>query len=807
MPRTYLFSLPDIRCVNCVQPIENLLQAYCKQIEQRNGISCQFAIDLLHKELRIELATDEIQASNVLQALLQELDDIGVAYIAKDNSQLQDNDVTHHWWRGFIGSAVGLALMALSLLNIQLTVPLQLIVAGVSTLLTLYLGIESYREAFSAWFKTRTLTMDSLFSMSTFSVLLVSIASFFFSWLPRMFEAGLLIFGFRHLGLAIQESLKKSMGYRAKFTDRVANRVNVWENNRFVSRLLSDVRVGDILEIAGGEVIPVDGLCVVDEALVFETIVTGSIMPRRFVDGDAMLAGMYLPPDAPPLHLQCTAIAGESNLARLDKQIARANFEKAPLETATNQIMQYFVPAVIVFAALSAIIVGQYYPLAVAIQCAVSVLVSACPCTLGFITPLGVRIGMNKATEHGVQFISAKQLQEAEQIDCVVFDLNGTLTRGEPKVRTHEVLLPEISEKQFKAYVASLEKNSRHPVAKAIVSFANLQDEDYLEMSSVNDDFYAGLSATIDDQFFALGNHDFMRQRGVDTASVDLSLQTAAGDSVIYLARNQQLVGYLVLNDPLRNDAQQTIHALQAQGKEVYICTGADYRTAQRYSQMLGVDDHHLAAAYSGSAEGMHKHKKDFITQLKQQGKRVAMVGDGGNDALAMSVSDLGIAITSPGADSVTQTQAGAILANQSLFPVSHLFVIAKQTVSNIKLNLKLSLIYNTLAMLVSGGLLLTLGVILSPGVGVALMALQSSLLLYNAYRFKQEPIPALTIAGDMVQPSSYQLMQSTLSRRLSRAEPIVTERFEERPRTLVLDNLSAEQEPSNLDIINYGVR
>ncbi len=760
MSATYCFSLPGIRCVNCVQPIEKLLRS-CEILEIED-----FAVDVVEKKLTVTLVDEGHSPTMVRQFFRDALDDIGVECVdvdLPDESTWIVKKLRSHWFQGFIGTSSGISLLILSLFSGALPIAAMVAIAASSTVLTLLLGAESYIESVKKLFKTGTLTMDTLFSISTLTVLIVSTTAFFIPWLPMMFDAGLLIFGFRHVGLAIEESIKQNMALGVRFKDRVPDIVRVIINETQIDeKLIKTVSPGDLLVIAAGELIPVDGLCEVDEGVVFETILTGSTLPKRVARGAQMLAGMYLPSDAPPMHLRVTAAAKDSYLARLDNHIMRANFEKAPLETRTNEILQYFIPVVILAAALSGVIISNFFPLAIAIQCAVSVLVSACPCTLGFITPLAVKIGMNKAAEHGVQFKSAKSLQEAEQIERVVFDLNGTLTAGIPSVRHYDVMPGvKISPRDLLVYCALLEKNLSHPVAKAICEYVGQNEitpDAALSLTELDASNHSGLSALINGEHYTLGNQTIMAEIGVYTHTLPDNVRPRAGDNVIYLSRANTVLGYIVLSDPLRDDARLAIDSLKALDKEVYICTGADEATALRYASELGIPAANVKAACVGL------HKKTYIDELKQNGCRVAMIGDAANDALAIAASDFGIAVNSRGSDEVTQQEAGAVIQSGSLLPIVSAFAVAQKTVGNIKQNLLLSLGYNIAAVLAAGGVLLTVGVTLNPGVGVALMIFQSSLILLNAYRFKQQGLAHLPQSAENVQEAgSYGVMQACM--------------------------------------------
>ncbi|WP_131793850.1 heavy metal translocating P-type ATPase [Fluoribacter gormanii] len=662
---------------------------------------------------------------------------------------------TSHWFLGGVGCVSGLAVLILCLATSGLPLAVMSSLAAFSTLLTLILGANSYYDAWLKLTKAKTLTMDSLFALSTASILVVSIASLFVPWLPMMFEAGLLIYGFRHIGIAIEDTIKEKIG-TAKFQDRAPKTVRKKTGQGFDEIKLDKINVDDVIIVYPGETIPLDGICE-DESLIYKTIDTGAILPQYFPPQTEVLAGMRLADNEKPLAIRVTKTKSESYLARLDKAIEISALEKAPIEIKTGQLLTYFIPAVIALAVASGVIIGIFFPAAVAIQCAVSVLVSACPCTLGLITPLAVKTGMHKAAEHGVQFKSAKTLQQAEQIDTVIFDLNGTLTTGVPSVK--ELYLFEesnLSKTEFLSYCAALEKQSSHPIGKAIYSYANQFNIEDVEADFLDHSHHSGISGKIINKDYVIGSMTVMQEKGMKIPLKFKQPNLQAGDQIVYVARNNIAIGFLVITDPLRDDAYCTIRALKAMGKEICLCTGADEETAHRYAQALGIKTVYAnCIASSLQRKENHHSKTSYINALKQKGRKVAMIGDAGNDTPAITASDLGIAVVSDGSDILTQQAAGIVIHNGALLSIASAFAVSKQTVSNINQNLVMSLIYNLGSILVSGGLLVAIGLTLNPVIGVALMIFQACMILMNVYRFKQQPLEHLQLEKKQYQEAS----------------------------------------------------
>ncbi|KTD79289.1 heavy metal translocating P-type ATPase [Legionella waltersii] len=768
MPKPYVFDISGMTCPNCIITIHNVLKDSLTSFKSLD-------VDITTPDPKKAYITltdeseDREKTENEIEVIIN---DIG--YVCKKQSMPSSSEnqrpflgqqtsdsptnatangfsqwglrvkqfIASHWFLGGLGCIAGVGLLILSMVSGTLPFAALLTLSISSILLTLGLGAQSYLDSWKKLTASKTLTMDTLFSISTLTVLIVSTASLFFPWLPMMFEAGLLIYGFRHLGIAIEDSLKEKIN-PIKFQDRAPQKVRVFRDNILQESPLNLIKPGDLISVLPGEIIAVDGVCE-NEAILYNTIITGSILPKYFKRGDAVLAGMKLAKDSPELRILVRKSFKESNLAQLDNNIEQSIIGKAPIELQTSKILQYFIPAVLAFAVMSGLIIGVFFSPATAITCAISVLVSACPCTLGLITPLAVKTGIHKSLEHGALFKNAEMLQLAEQINTVIFDLNGTLTTGVPVVKNYNILDPSLSDSEFYQLCASLENGTVHPIGKAIFEFTHGHVNQRLQFDSIDPHSnHSGITALNNSMQYAIGNGTLMHELGVSTKAVESQYPLEAGDSLIYLSRGKTILGYIVVTDPLRKDALKTIKALQTMGKEIHLCTGADKQTAQRYAKALGIT-HVYANAIASNVTPESRSKPAYINSLKRLGRIIAMIGDAGNDAHALAAAELGIAILSDNSDEMTQKQAGVIIQQGNLLPIANGFAVSQQAVSNIRTNLKISLAYNLTSVLISGGLLLAFGFTMNPAVGVALMILQACFVLYNVYQFQQKPLPHL---------------------------------------------------------------
>ncbi|MGL5743393.1 MAG: heavy metal translocating P-type ATPase [Legionella sp.] len=805
MSEPYVFYIDGMTCTSCTGTIESYLK-----IKLSNKFR-SFSVDLTEKDPKktiIQLVDDDRDHKEVWTELKGYIEEIGfecrdydypnqstdkktTEQLRQEQTEEQEQQsrltlliakakslLTSHWVLGIIGCVSGVAVLLACLGG--LTLAFMIPIAIFSTLLTLILGSNSFYEAWKKWTKAETLTMDSLFALSAIAILAVSIASLFVPWLPMMFEAGLLIYGFRHIGIAIEDTIKEKIG-TAKFQDRASKRVRKQTSSGFEETPLDEITIDEVIIVHPGEIIPLDGVCE-EDSLIYNTIITGAILPRNFAVNEKVLAGMRLADNAAPLKIRVTRTQKNSYLARLDAAIEKSALEKAPIEIKTGKLLAYFIPTVIILSAVSGIIIGLFFPPAVAIQCAVSVLVSACPCTLGLITPLAVKTGMHKAAENGVQFKSAKTLQQTEQIDTVIFDLNGTLTTGVPLVK--QIYLfdeSNLSEMDLISVCAALEKESTHPIGKAIYSFANQHSNQKLDAVVTDNAHHSGISGRVKNQNYTIGSITLMYEKNIIIPPKFAQPHLDAGDQLVYVARDNMVVGFMVMTDPLRKDAYATIKALKAMGKDVHLCTGADEETALCYAKALKIEKEKVYAnCIATSMNGNHRSKTAYIHSLRKKGHTVAMIGDAGNDAQAIAASDLGIAVASDGSDELTQQVAGIVIHTGTLLPIASAFAVSKQTVSNINQNLAMSLVYNIGSILFSGGLLVALGLTLnpiSPVVGVGFMILQACFILLNVYRFKQQPLEHLQAENQqqeehLSEESSHSKMNRHTPRH--RSEPLV---------------------------------
>jgi Cu2+-exporting ATPase len=689
--------------------------------------------------------------------------------------------------KGAIGTIFGVGLLIMCAGGFGLPMYAMYLLAGLSSALSLYLGKDTYKAAWGKFVKTKTLTMDTLFTVSTLTAIGVSVASLFVSWLPMMFDAALLIFGFRYLGMAIEEKVKRKIIRNVLFKDKIPNEVEIEKDGRREKISIRNLKIGDVIVMRKGDIIPVDSVCKENFIHVDASIYTGN--SRLLIHKDEPLfGGMVLLDKEATLLVQKTASDPTSFLTQADKKLETTRKQKAPVEEIADKILKYFVPIVFGLTIISGICIGLLFTPALALQCVISMLVSACPCTLGFIVPLSVKIGITKGIENGIQFSSGKYLQEAAKINAMVFDLNGTLTQGTPEVTSLKSTHRDISENDIKKYLNILEKKSEHAIGRTIYQHTIKREmeegSDVVdEVTDVATTSNSGISKKINGVTYTVGNSTMLKNAAIPIKTTLAALSLQRGEHVVYLAREAEVIGYAVVRDSLRDDARLVINELQKKNIEIFLCTGADKATAGSFARELNIKAENVDAdclpfaSDSPTGEKPQHSKVDFIHSLQSKGYKVGMVGDANNDAFAMAKSDVGFAIYSHSNGDVARDNAGALVKGASLLPVLYGLVIAKQTIRNIKQNLAISLMYNMTALLIAGGLLLAIGFALNPAIGVALMVLQTCLVLLSVYYLKRKQLPNFTHKLPVVTQTESNT-HTTLNKRFQSISPKPSEKL-----------------------------
>lgn len=610
----------------------------------------------------------------------------------------------------------------------------------VSFLLTLpillYVGRDFFVGAWSA-LRRGTSTMDTLVAMGTGAAWLYSTAALF---APSLFppgtarpfyEAVAVVITLVVLGQALEARAKgvTSRALRALFDLAPEMAVRLTDGGQ-EEIPVADVQVGDRLLVRPGGRVPVDGRVLQGRSAVDESMITGESMPVGKDEGDAVVGGTINGTGA--LTMEATRVGRETMLARIVEMVQRAQGSKPPIQRAVDVVASWFVPTVVLIALVA---FGVWYQLGpepslnFAVVVAVAVLVIACPCALGLATPISIMIAIGKAAGYGVLIRSSEALQAARSIDTVVVDKTGTLTLGSPAV-TDVHPAPGVEAATFLAYAAAVEGSSEHPLAAAVGDHARAQSVTVPEVSRFAAHAGQGISGVVEGARVLVGSPDFMAATGVDISPVAEALAdvTERGRTPVLAAANGKILGLLGVADPVREEARDAVTRLGRLGVDVVMLTGDQEATAAAVAGEVGIDRF--------KARVMPQGKADQVAALQEEGRVVAMVGDGVNDAPALALADVGIAMG--GGTDVAAETADVVLVGKSLGGVITLIELARATRRNVAQNLIGAFAYNVLGIPIAAGVLYPVfGILLSPMIAGAAMAFSSVTVVANANRLR----------------------------------------------------------------------
>jgi len=488
------------------------------------------------------------------------------------------------------------------------------------------------------------------------------------------------------------------------------------------------IAAGDRLLVRPGEKIPVDGSVMEGHSFVDESMVTGEPMPVAKAEGARVIGGTVNQNGA--LVLRAEQVGRDTMLARIVDMVARAQRSRAPIQRLADRVAGWFVPAVIAAALIAFaawISFGPEPRLSFALIAAVTVLIIACPCALGLATPMSIMVGVGRGAQAGILIRDAEALEAFERIDTIVIDKTGTLTEGKPKL-TSIATAPDVDENTLLRLAASVEKASEHPLAHAIVEAAKVRDLSLGETSSFASHPGKGATGTVEGKAVALGNAALMHDLNIAASEFDTAAEAAraSGATVICVAFDGKLAGIMAVADPIKASAKAAIAALRSEGLRVVMLTGDNATTAKAVASQLDITE--------VEAGVLPERKGEVVQRLRQQGRRVAMVGDGVNDAPALAAADVGIAMG--GGTDVAVESAGVTLLTGDLSGLMRARRLSAATMGNIRQNLAFAFIYNAAGVPIAAGALYPVfGILLSPMLGAAAMALSSVSVIGNALR------------------------------------------------------------------------
>lgn len=605
-----------------------------------------------------------------------------------------------------------------------------------STPVVLWLGKDFF---VNAWKQAthRSANMDTLVALSTGIAYVFSV----FNWLyPQFwhnrglhahvyFEAAAVVIAFILLGKLLEEKAKGNTSTALKKLIGLQPReVVVLSADGTEKQIpISDVRIDDLILVKPGEKIAVDGIVATGSSYVDESMLTGEPVPVSKLKDDKLFAGTINQKGS--LRFRATKVGKDTMLAQIIKTVQDAQGSKAPVQQLVDKIAGVFVPVVIVIALLTFalwITLGGNNGVVQGLMAAVTVLVIACPCALGLATPTAIMVGVGKAAHQGILVKDAESLELARKVNAIVLDKTGTITEGKPVVTDSSWLNQD---KRLKQILYSMEKQSEHPLAEAVVK--HLEKTEAVALSSFESITGKGIIATFEGDTYFAGNRNHLVENGIDiddTLSASAQQWSRSAKTIIWMANSRQAIAAFAISDTVKQSSIDAIRGLQQQGIELYMLTGDNEETAKAIAMQTGIMHY--------QSQMLPQEKAEFIKDLQQQGKTVAMVGDGINDSTALATADVSIAM-GRGSD-IAMDVARMTIISSDLRKIMDAIRLSGQTVSTIRQNLFWAFVYNVVGIPIAAGLLYPInGFLLNPMVAGAAMALSSVSVVSNSLLLK----------------------------------------------------------------------
>ncbi|MFB0565750.1 MAG: heavy metal translocating P-type ATPase [Candidatus Aminicenantaceae bacterium] len=733
------FPIQGLKCASCVKRIENALV-------QTKGVA-KATVNLALEKAKVEYFPQEISLEEIKHAiestgykvlevpLSEEREDVEKQFREKEYRNLKIKLIA--------GVILGCAIFLGSMPHWFPWVPAFLsnfyFLWALATPIQFWIGLQFYKGAWGA-LKHRNADMNTLIAVGTSAAYLYSVvATLFPSFFlkggiePKVyFDTSAMIIVLIILGRLLEsrakgqtsEAIKKLMGLQPK-TARVV------KDGKEVDIPIEEVKVGDLVLVRPGERIAVDGIVKEGSSAVDESMITGESIPVKKETGDEIIGATINKTGS--FKFQATKVGKDTALAQIIKLVQEAQGSKAPIQRLADVIASYFVPAVISIAVVTFIIwiiFGPTPALTFALLNFVAVMIIACPCALGLATPTAVMVGTGRGAENGILIKGGESLETAHKLDSVVFDKTGTLTKGEPEI-TDIIAVNSFTEDEILEIGASAEKASEHPLGEAIVKSAaekNIRLRDPKNFKAIEGH---GIQAQVDGKDVLLGNIKLMEIKGIRLNDLKRKAEELAvdGKTAIYVSIGGKAAGLLAVADTLKESSLQAINRLKNHGLEVIMLTGDNRKTAEAIARKAGIE--------KVISEVIPEEKVNVVKRLQSEGKKVAMVGDGINDAPALAQADIGIAIGS-GTD-VAMEASDITLIKDDLLGVASAIELSKKTIKVIKQNLFWAFFYNTLGIPVAAGVLYPFfGILLNPIFASAAMAFSSVSVVSNSLRLRK---------------------------------------------------------------------
>ncbi|MBS5869037.1 MAG: cadmium-translocating P-type ATPase [Fusobacterium periodonticum] len=744
-------KIDGISCQACVAKIE-------RKLSRTDGVE-KALVNISNNMADIEYDEKEIKASEIMKIIEK------LGYTPKRREDLKDKEealraekkLKSELTKSKIAIVLSLILMYISMSHMfGLPVPhiiypvdhifnyvaIQFIIA----VTVMIIGKRFYKVGFRQLFMLSP-NMDSLVAVGTSSAFIYSLYISYKIFADNnihlmhslYYESAAMIIAFVMLGKYL-ETLSKGKASAAikKLVNFQAKKANIIRNGEIVEIDINEVSKGDIVFIKPGEKIPVDGTIIEGHSTIDEAMITGESIPVEKLENDKVYSGSINKDGA--LKVVVNATEGETLISKIAKLVEDAQMTKAPIARLADKVSLIFVPTVIfiaIFAALLWWFLIKYNVVSVSqnhfefvLTIFISILIIACPCSLGLATPTAIMVGTGKGAELGILIKSGEALEKLNEIDTIVFDKTGTLTEGTPKVIDIVSIGNTLSKDEILKIAASMEVNSEHPLGKAVYDEAKEKNVELYDVKKFLSISGRGVIGEIEEKKYLLGNKKLLLDNGISNLhEEEIHRYELEGKTTILLADEEKLIAFITLADVVRNESIKLIEKLKKENIKTYMLTGDNERTAKVIAKKLGIDD----VIAEVSPEDKYKKVKD----LQEQGRKVVMVGDGVNDSPALAQADVGMAIGS-GTDIAIES-ADIVLMSKDIETILTAIRLSKATIKNIKENLFWAFFYNSCGIPIAGGLLyLFTGHLLNPMLAGLAMGLSSVSVVTNALRLKR---------------------------------------------------------------------
>ncbi len=728
---TQTFPVLGMTCASCASSAESIVQ-------HQEGV-VNASVNFATGNLTVEYLPNMTDATKLQKAVQS----VGYDLLIEDETKQQETLEAIHeknfkqlktktLWAIILSLPV--VVIGMFFMNIPYADP---IMWAFSTPVVLWLGRDFFTNAWKQA-KHRSANMDTLVALSTGIAYLFSVFNMLFAdfWHQRglhahvYFEAAAVIIAFILLGKLLEEkakgntssAIKKLMGLQPKTV------IVIQADGTEKQTAIEDVNTGDIILVKPGEKIAVDGMVISGSSYVDESMLSGEPVPVLKNENEKVFAGTINQKGS--LKFEAVKVGKETMLANIIKMVQDAQGSKAPVQKLVDKIAGIFVPVVISIAILTFIVwffLGGDNGVVQGLLAAVTVLVIACPCALGLATPTAIMVGVGKGAEKGILIKDAESLELAKKINAIILDKTGTITEGRAQVTGIQWLNNEDITKDI---LLSIEKQSEHPLAEAVVKHL-----DGVTTATQLSDFDSitgkGAKANHNNETYFVGNKKLLAENNI---SIPNQLQQQADEwgkqskTVIWFSDSKQALSVIAISDKIKETSVQAIKEMQDMGIDLYMLTGDNEATAKAIAEQTGIKHY--------KAEVLPQHKADFVKELQQQGKTVAMVGDGINDSTALATADVSIAM-GKGSD-IAMDVAKMTIISSDLTKIPQAIRLSKQTVATIKQNLFWAFIYNLIGIPIAAGILYPVnGFLLNPMIAGAAMALSSVSVVSNSLRLK----------------------------------------------------------------------